>query len=138
MHERFNKNRKERRIDVKLLALTDYEAVDLVLYHTNREVDKEDFCSEMELTRSVNKQMELEKTIKDCKGLPYLLIKVAEEMNKNTPLWQICVSKKGGDDYLKGTHGHSKAKRKEMIVYKKKDKDSSRIGFESEGNNNTP
>ena len=87
MHEKFNKNRKERRVDVKLLALTDYEAVDLVLYHTNREVDKDDFCSEMELTRSVNKQMELEKSIKDCKGLPYLLIKVAEEMNKNTPLW---------------------------------------------------
>ena len=74
-------------MDVKLLPLNDYESVDLVLYHTKREVDKDDFCSEMELTRSVNKQMELEKPITDCKGLPYLLIKVAEEMNRKTPLY---------------------------------------------------
>ena len=123
---------KEREIALKLRL----ETVEKEL-HENVVRNKE-AIQKLEMQINITKQMELEKSIKDCKGLPYLLIKVAEEMNKNTPLWQICVSKKGGDDYLKGTHGHSKAKRKEMIVYKKKDKDSSRIGFESEGNNNTP
>ena len=46
--------------------------------------------------------MGLEKVIKDCKGLPYLLIQVAELLTKTYLLWKIVVEKQGGDR-LKGT-----------------------------------
>ena len=77
----------------------------------------------MELQYSIKKQMELEKVIEDCRGLPYLLIQVAELLTKNHHLWRIVVEKPGGDR-LKGTQAHSKAKRQSLIVYVRKDKDT--------------
>jgi len=96
-----------------------------VLYHTHREVTKKDFNSEMELERTIRKQMELEKVITDCKGLPYLLIKVAEKLSKGHELWKIMVEKQGGD-FLHATKAHSRAKRKELIVKVRKEKNSER------------
>lgn len=57
------KNRFERRMDIKLHGLKEHEAVDLVLYHTRREIDKSDFNSDHDLQFGIKKQMELEKVI---------------------------------------------------------------------------
>lgn len=96
--EKHNKNRHSRRADIKLQKLKDHESVDLVLYHTTRVVNKDDFNSTEELDRSIKKQMVLEKVITDCKGTPCLLIKIAKLLNKNHPLWHIEVKK--DDDRL--------------------------------------
>ena len=111
-----------RKVDLILSKLKDHEAVDLVLYHTQREVTKEDFNSDKELQYSIKKQMELEGVISNCKGMPYLLLRVAELLTKNHELWKIVVEKQGGDR-LKGTIAHSKAKKGGLTVYVRKDKD---------------
>ena len=73
------------------------------------------------LTFSIKKMMSLEPAIAACKGLPYLLLQVAELLSKSedNKLYKIVVEKES--DYLKGTQAHHKAKRKEMVVYMKKD-----------------
>ena len=96
--EKHNKNRHSCRADIKLQKLKDHESVDLVLYHTRRVVNKDDFNSTEELERSIKKQMVLEKVITDCKGTPCLLIQVAKLLNKSHPLWRIEVKK--DDDRL--------------------------------------
>ena len=45
--------------------------------------------------------MEIEKVISDCKGIPNLLIQIANLLSKHVPLWKIEVKKE--DDRLKGT-----------------------------------
>lgn len=104
------------------MPLKDYEAVDLVLYHTKREIKPEDFAAESGLDFSIKRQMQLEQVITNCRGLPYLLKQVADLLSKDVLLYKIVVEKQS--DYLKGTHAHHKAKRKEMVVYEKKDRES--------------
>ena len=66
--------------------------------------------------------MELEGVISNCKGMPYLLLRIAELLTKGHELWKIVVEKQGGDR-LKGTIAHSKAKKGGYNVYVRKDKD---------------
>ena len=47
--------RHERKVDIFLPKLGDQESVDLVLYHTHREITKDDFLSEEILNNSVKK-----------------------------------------------------------------------------------
>ena len=49
--------------------------------------------------------MEFEKVITDCKGLPYLLIQVAEKLTKGHELWKIAVEKQGGN-FLYSSHAN--------------------------------
>lgn len=109
-------------MDLKLMPLKDYEAVDLVLYHTKREIKPEDFAAESGLDFSIKRQMQLEQVITNCRGLPYLLKQVADLLSKDVLLYKIAVEKQS--DYLKGTQAHHKAKRKEMVVYEKKDRET--------------
>jgi len=120
-----SRSKHERRVDLKLPALLESESVELILYHTDRDINKDDFNSDLELGRSIKKQMELEKVITDCKGLPYLLLQVAALL-KDHKLWRIVVEKQS--DYLKGTHAHHKAKRKEMVVNVLRDREILRSG----------
>ena len=41
------------RMDLNLGRLSEEESVELILYHTDREVNKHDFCMEGELQRTV-------------------------------------------------------------------------------------
>ena len=62
--------------------------------------------------------MAQEKVIQDCKGHPNLLLKVANFLNLGHKLHRVVVEHKS--DQLKGTHAHSRAKRKETLVYVRK------------------
>ena len=64
--------------------------------------------------------MKLEPVISQCKGLPYFLREIAKFLNEGALLYKIRVEKH--NDYLQGTKAHSRAKRKQMIVYVERDK----------------
>ena len=113
---------------MQLPILTKSEAVDLVLLHTTRTVDHEDFAEE-DMGEPVKTMMQKEAAITNCR-LPYLLLKVAKKLNEDVKLWRIIVEKEQSD-HLKGTHAHSKAKRKDYVVRIHKEKKSGRAaGFD--------
>ena len=81
---------------------------------------KHDFAIEGELEVSIKTMMMMERSIIQCKGLPYFLREIAKLMNDGNHLYKIKVEKQG--DHLKGTQAHHKARRKEMVVYAEKDR----------------
>ena len=107
---------------MKLNRLTDAESADLILYHAQRDITPEDFNME-KVQFSIRHMISLEKVVHDCKGLPSLLLQVAEVLSKDdrNKLYKIVVEKES--DNLKGTQAHHKAKHKEKIVYVRRDPD---------------
>ena len=80
------------------------------------------------IDRSIKQQMMLEGAISKCQGMPYLLLKVAEKLNDDVPLWRINVCKEQSE-HLKGTQAHSRANRKDWIVKVLKEKSDKSIGL---------
>ena len=72
------------------------ESVELVLYHTDREIDEYDFWhdpSEFDENFNIKEQMKEESVIQQCRGLPCYLREVARLCNEGMKLVNLEISK---------------------------------------------
>ena len=80
-------------MEIIIKHLNAEESVELILYHTKREINKHDFNLDGELQCTVKNYMIQNPLINKCKGLPKFLLGVAKLLNGNNPLWKIRVEK---------------------------------------------